>query len=103
MKPALSWDIGIPMLAKKPTVHMRAADSSLRPSARSLDAQPGGCLRGDRVRPEPHVRDAVGPQALPIRVFRDLGAANAWLGIEPDERIHGSDALRLVFSGLKAT
>ena len=37
----------------------------------------GGCLEGDRVRPEPHVRDAVGPQALPIRVFRDLGAANA--------------------------
>ena len=40
---------------------------------------------------------------LPIRTFRDLGAANAWLGIEPDERIHGSDALRLVFSGLMAT
>ncbi len=45
MKPALSWDIGIPMLAKKPTVYMRAADSSLRPSARSLDAQPGGASR----------------------------------------------------------
>ena len=101
MKPALSWDIGIPMLAKKPTVYMRAADSSLRPSARGRAT--GGCLQGDRVRHEPHVRDAVGPQALPIRVFRDLGAANAWLGIEPDERIHGSDALRLVFSGLIAT
>ena len=66
--------------------YMRAADSSLRPSARRRTRNRGGCLRLAIVFSQCRMYEMLSDRGpLPIRVFRDLGAANAWLGIEPDD------------------